>query len=320
MKKIIFKLAAITLCAASPLTYAMNACLENHQTKSGYFNDCNLNDNDINDLINLTNTDGIKNLNLANNHLTDKGIIQLVNQVKNLLDLDISNNKQVGNASLHAISYSNINELTLSKANINEDGLQHLVQNKNLTSLSISETLLNDAELKAIASSKYLGSIRLINDSITGDQAAIFANKKLNFLDLSHNPVGSRGIQSLANANISMLILNDCGADDEAAIALANSRSHSIRYLTLNHNKIGDKGAIALAQNSKIRILHLNYNNIGDEGAFAFANTQNQYLVVLAITNNSIGEAGLAALNKRAQVGDMFIFTENNDAKKYLNI
>ena len=73
--------------------------------------------------------------------------------------------------------------------------------------------------------------------------------------------------------------------------------------MILIKNKIGDDGAIALANalkgNTSLRHLFLSENNIRDNGAIALANAfeDNTSLEVLSISHNQFGDNGAQALN-----------------------
>lgn len=69
--------------------------------------------------------------------------------------------------------------------------------------------------------------------------------------------------------------------DDDSAVAFADAlkENKTLKVLGLHSNKIGDKGAIALAdmllaQNTTLTTLALQFNAIGEEGTDALLRTR----------------------------------------------
>jgi Ran GTPase-activating protein (RanGAP) involved in mRNA processing and transport len=80
-------------------------------------------------------------------------------------------------------------------------------------------------------------------------------------LSLSHNPVGSEGAAILADAlgrnampSLKALMPDDCGIEDDGFVALVSAleRNESLQLLSLEGNRIGDRGFLALAESLPI--------------------------------------------------------------------
>ena len=130
-----------------------------------------------------------------------------------------------------------------------------------------------------------------------GDEQSAFAaakmlrtNNTLKSLEMSLNPLASKGVTSIAEALKSSRTLNhldlrntDCGNEGVAALAdmlrsnetltellISNVVRHYTCVYEATHNKLGKDGAVALADalrvNNSLKELHLCNNDITDEG------------------------------------------------------
>ena len=84
----------------------------------------------------------------------------------------------------------------------------------------------------------------------------------------------------------------------------------NLEELLLGYNRIGNKGALAIASNTswkKLKVLDLAANRVGDEGAIALGrNGEWNQLLSLALFDNEIGWKGAIAL------GSNSTWSENN--------
>ena len=134
----------------------------------------------------------------------------------------------------------------------------------------------------------------------------------LSICNLHHN-VSNRGAVRLAHALKSttsplvVLFLDSAGIGATGAQALAASLQHlpSLRYLYLSYNDMGNRGAVALAEqlldnscNSSLQVLKLAHNHIGNAGACRMAKAlqHNPSLEQLNLHGNDIQQEGLCAL------------------------
>ena len=112
---------------------------------------------------------------------------------------------------------------------------------------------------------------------------------------------------SLRNVDLGDNSIGDTGT---AALAGAISKSTSLQSVSLEHNSIGDTGAAALAgaipKSTSLWALDLRHNSIGDTGAAALADsisTSTSMQIVDLRGNTSIGRTGKAALAKVKRPG-----------------
>uniref|UniRef100_A0A383V522 Uncharacterized protein n=1 Tax=Tetradesmus obliquus TaxID=3088 RepID=A0A383V522_TETOB len=103
-----------------------------------------------------------------------------------------------------------------------------------------------------------LVGVGLYDQAVVDLVDALIVNSSVVLLDLSHNAVEDIGARALAR----LLRERSCG-------------SSKMRVMCLQHNQIGDDGAIALASslsgNAQLRRLWLQHNTIGPPGALALA-------------------------------------------------
>ena len=124
---------------------------------------------------------------------------------------------------------------------IDNEGAEHLASG-----------LLKENKIKTL----YLNSNAIGATGISKLALSIARMKKLVSLDLSQNPIGDEGVLCLLKAykesseesNLQSLYVDDCGIQEEGAIAAANLMSHlpSLVTLHIEDNPISDKGAQAL--------------------------------------------------------------------------
>ena len=115
-------------------------------------------------------------------------------------------------------------------------------------------------------------------------------------------------------AGLVALDLKNNKLGDLGAVALAQSpHLTNLRELDLGYNGIGDAGAEALAQSpylTNLRELDLEYNGIGAAGAVALAQSPHlTNLRVLNLKKNDLGNAGAAALKNSPYLRRCYIST-----------
>lgn len=135
----------------------------------------------------------------------------------------------------------NLTFVDLSYNRIDNEGAEHLASG-----------LLKENKIKTL----YLNSNRIGALGISKLAISIARMKKLVSLDLSQNPVGDEGVLCLLKAykesseenHLQSLYVDDCGIQEDGAIAAAVLMDHipSLVTLHIEDNPISDKGAHAL--------------------------------------------------------------------------
>lgn len=100
------------------------------------------------------------------------------------------------------------------------------------------------------------------------------------------------------------LELNDCEIDDEMAVKLAEAlkQNSHIKEVSLQNNRIGDQGAIALADVKTLEVLKLDGNYVKDNGLKALLKS---YLIVLHASSNQIEDAGLEGIEQNEFLSEL---------------
>ena len=126
-------------------------------------------------------------------------------------------------------------------------------------------------------------------------------------------------LNNIIQNKIDEFSLYDENLDDKQIALLANAlqKNHSLTYLKLRENQVGDAGASALAKalqnNHSLTKLDLSSNQVGDAGASALAKAlqKNHSLTDLNLGRNKVGDAGASALAKALQ---------NNHSLTYIDL
>lgn len=139
-----------------------------------------------------------------------------------------------------AVNY-NLVFVDFSYNRIDNEGAEHLASG-----------LLKENKIKTL----YLNSNAIGATGISKLALSIARMKKLVSLDLSQNPLGDEGVLCLLKAykesseeiKLQSLYIDDCGIQEEGAIAAAVLMNHlpSLNTLHIEDNPISDKGARAL--------------------------------------------------------------------------
>jgi hypothetical protein len=145
--------------------------------------------------------------------------------------------------------------------------------------------------------------------------------KKTNLseLDVSDNDIGDEGIAAFKdNKNLRILKACNCNITYVGLAQLVKNRT--IDELWLNNNSICDAanendftkpdGAEILAR-SNYRVLKLENCNVGLRGAKAFGASPNPRLIILDLSNNRFGDAGMKPLSQNGTVWRIFLNVNN---------
>lgn len=141
----------------------------------------------------------------------------------------------------------------------------------------------------------------------------------LQVLDLRYNNIGAVGCQALVEQGL---------VPQTIAATRSNKKTKGLVRLYLEGNRIGDAGAVALAQwlqlpGNPLKELFLGANDIGPEGAAALAGclTTNKTLTKLYLEGNRIGPTGAHAFATvltecNGDTALKHLFCDNNDIGK----
>lgn len=207
--------------------------------------------------------------------------------------------------------------------------------NIDLCNKQIAETI---TQLKIVGQQKNrLNSAELLNSSHNKTHQK---NVHRIIVDLSSLHLGDQAVQPIlfkiihSNLTIWGIDLDQNQLGDQAATAIAKllPLNKSIKWLSLNHNLIGDEGASQLAANQHITILSLSDNKISEKGAQTLF--RNNSIDVLQLTDNLMSKEQLQKYIHTHQsirlIEQQFEFFEgrkftyivfkNNTHRQYLNL
>jgi uncharacterized protein (TIGR02996 family) len=225
-----------------------------------------------------------------------------------------------------------INGLDLSRTRLEAAGVRALAGSPHvagLHELGLGMTLLRDDAARALAASPYLSQLEVLelhtNHVTQSGMAALAAAPfgRLQYLSVSHNPVGSAGVRSLARSetllSLQELDLDRTRSEGELDVApLAGSQVVArVTRLNLARNDITSTGAEALAASpslTRLTGLNLSGNAIGNRGAEALASSPVLRNVTrLDLSGNNIGVVGARALARSPHLGHLiFLHLGNN--------
>jgi len=129
---------------------------------------------------------------------------------------------------------------------------------------------------------------------------------QLELLNISNNPIGSDGAETLCRAvldchQLHTLEMDNCNIDGKAAKPLSNMLEHhgNLRNISLNSNKLGSQGAIdfcvGAAESVCLKSVHLAYNGIvTEEAAEAIAELMRhcETLLEMNLSGNHLSASG----------------------------
>lgn len=215
----------------------------------------------------------------------------------------------IKNVRLNTIRNVTLHAETQDVSNENLEALASALSlNSTVMKIQIASVPLDDASIIALAKSlsqnETLVSLTLEQVGIgfkgfTALTEMLMCNKKLSMLSLAGNriptKVASGFMISLGNSSLTSINLTSCRIGTDAACTLAKHLS-SCYYLNLADNRIGSKGAKAIAtalkNNSTMKTLILRDNSIGLTGLKSLCTVlrkHNSCLTSLDLSMNSLG-------------------------------
>ncbi|KAL0239358.1 hypothetical protein GEMRC1_009466 [Eukaryota sp. GEM-RC1] len=243
----------------------------------------------------------------------------------------ISSSKHLSKLSLRNVSLSSqsilelcdgitlspaLDELSLAEITFSDSSFSSfcssLTSNSSISSLMLSCCSITDRHAELLSSSisnkTTLHSLLLENNDITYIGAdhlasAFLHNSSICDLSLAGNPISNRGLTSLSPVltNFRTIDLRACLIGPHGIASLTqclSDNSSSLVALALDDNRIGSKGAVAIARVltslKHLEELRLNNNKIGDSGAvsLAYAVAMHSSVVRLHLDDNLIGDKG----------------------------
>jgi len=148
-----------------------------------------------------------------------------------------------------------------------------------------------------------------LHRSTSNEIAYALAKVSVPILSLSCNKLTDEGAIAIASSPyLRELIISSSGIGDKSAIAFAENTS--LLSLEISCNHITDIGAKALASNPTLKTLNLEYNHgITAEGAISFAS--NTSLTSLNISGRNIGDEGAKAFAKNNHLTCLYLGHNN---------
>lgn len=214
--------------------------------------------------------------------LTINGYINL-SKISSLQKLYLT--KTVSDAALEEIGKcSSLQELTVSKAPITDDGIRHLRNLAHLKYLSLSGTSITDNGVKHLRTLKELQSISLYETQITDTSATYLAELRcLTSVNLSHTTVTAKAVAELSRLpHLKRLTINSANVNDAAGPHLAKMdrleelwvKPYDYRPMPCgpvdlskynSNNAVTDEGYACLKTMFSLRELHLQDTPITDK-------------------------------------------------------
>jgi uncharacterized protein (TIGR02996 family) len=197
--------------------------------------------------------------------------------------------------------------------------LARLAKPPRLTKLDLSGNRLTAEALTPLVASEAVAAVEdfdLSDNTLDAVGVQMLARGELpalRSLHLLRTRPQEGGVNALAAADffpeLRSLSLGGNNLGPTAAFAIANSRAENLRVLDLRENRIGDRGAISLAESSHLgNLIELNLaeSHIGDAGAEALTDSPHLGgLLYLNLSGNPIS-AGVAN-RLRARFGDRVV-------------
>lgn len=233
----------------------------------------------------------LRSLDLSLNDLTARGVAALASApiAQTLRHLSLRANQLEPQATRGLGALTQLEILDLSDNALLDEGVLTLANTAlQLKTLSLEQTQTSDAGARALSCSPHLS--------------------QLHTLILSDNVLSARGLDALLSSahlhKLTLLRLAGCAIsfdDPEDALTPAPHLKSALRGLNLINNRLGPRGAQALAQLPQLSALEglsLNNNNLQDEGAQALASAAAlASLQWIGLWHNNISAQGIDALN-----------------------
>eukprot|EP00903_Cladosiphon_okamuranus_P020889 g19182.t1 len=238
----------------------------------------------------------MRELNLRDNRLTDKGLMPIVKAIKqrhDLYSLDLSENKLDRWAARELALYFSdrqctLAKLILSKADVDDfeasNFVKHMTSNKTLTYLDLSHNLIGSQEsINYVRPEFYTGAEALADWISTG-------SCPLKYLDISWNTIRLDSAVYFGNA-----------------VAYATD----LEERDLSFNCFGERGGEAVGAslhvNTSLKTLRLASNALNPRACFVICQglMQNSTIHDIDLSNNSLGKIGVGCVMALpAEVGD----------------
>lgn len=255
---------------------------------------------------------------------TLKWLCQALAEAPHLKKLDLGDNHIAGNSAIVHLAnmlsaHSGLEEVYLDNNPLENSGalliLANIVSsNQTIQVLDLSYCQINDKNgdsLKILSRSQSLERL-LLNGNRLGNNAAkglseAFEMGHFKYVDLNDNEIGDEGVRAIA-------------------LALESSTCQIVE-IELKGNLIQDAGATELGEslrlNQTVEKLSLDHNEIGDEGAIALAEClreENKILKHLSLRDNLIIFSGIKSISEALAVNDNIEFLDFANNPKDLSL
>ncbi len=262
-------------------------------------------------------SDGIRSLGslfkLSSLHIGDSGFDWLGKRP--IPPGDVPREMQIGNDALeHLESLIALQDLTLTRTHVNDDGLLRYVSNlTKLELLDLSLLDITDRGLRALRDLCFLHDLDLTNTGVKDDgviDLLIARDESLTELGLSNTAITDRCLASVgAELKLKKLWLTDTGVTDAGMTDVA--RFPKLESIVLDYTEITDVGVERLTHSDNIIDLRLHKTMITDE-ALSYLGTTDIECLSLGCT--AVTDAGMASLGQMQHLRYVsLVSTEIND-------
>lgn len=262
--------------------------------------------------IGLINNSTLRELDVSDNWLTDKGVFHLRD-------------------ALIQSEHTGLKKLVLSKNNLTDSGAEALSQVVTTTSLAFLDLSHNKISRhgaqclsEAINSGSSLVSLNLEGNSIGPDGGRELGQSirnplcRLTTINFSTTGLSDDGIDALAESlrtplcQLTSINLHDCKLTDRALaiLAVALRENSSLRHLNLADNDLTDPGVTPLADalrvNCTLEYLNLAFNDLSDTSILAFIDvieSGNRTLQEISLSHGT-SNTGAVAYPRRSSISE----------------
>jgi Leucine-rich repeat (LRR) protein len=200
-------------------------------------------------------------------------------------------------------AFPNLEELNLTSTSIDSQAMQHRQALANVKSLVLASTMIDDAALVPLLDLPRLEHLSVEGCPITDEGLKTLARmkelKRLNFS--SNDRATGPGLAALVALPLQSLELRFCsGMQDFHLGLLALAKCKTLVELDITRSEIRDGHLVALRAWPKLRSLKAGTNFISDQGMLLLKQQSNlDGLVELVVSNNPIGDRGVAQIGSR---------------------